>query len=549
MLPTSSSRLSSARANRLSRAKPLSSLLVLRPIVFVSPLRHHSTTKPLSASIATTLDSKYPAQSHHAWYGYTSRSIGSVSGESIPPSSALASQQVSSTISIGPPPPCPSIVLPTVQQQQQQPVQSSDTQVKEKTFYRRDLPSHLTSFTSADGRRLFKECIASNTAEIYFSLSGNFTTQSEPSFCGLGSLAMVLNALCIDPGKKWKGVWRWYSDTMLECCRPLGDISKNGVTFTELACLARCNGLRVESKRADQVTKEEFLSDLQRCCGSEDTHMIVSFSRKALGQTGDGHFSPVGAYHPDENKVLVLDTARFKYPSYFCDADLLYEAMKGIDKVTGLPRGYFILTRGETKPIALTKLASHIVDWPHLTDLFLTTLPHRLRSLSPISILDDVVRHVLSCLPNEKGFFLSLQRPGVDLASPAEESGKLASDHATQVDRLIAQTRLNPIFGAVQRVVEGTPGMRPLVGIHKQEDVESAIALATIFMLAAPRECFVTLPDAVLSAVEACRSAAVLGRTPLLRQEVERIGEQLQTLLNTYCKCGKRKGFCGPEKQ
>jgi hypothetical protein len=29
---------------------------------------------------------------------------------------------------------------------------------------------------------------------------------------------------------------------------------------------------------------------------------------------GDGHFSPVGGYHAGKDLVLILDTARFKYP-------------------------------------------------------------------------------------------------------------------------------------------------------------------------------------------------------------------------------------------
>ncbi len=28
---------------------------------------------------------------------------------------------------------------------------------------------------------------------------------------------------------------------------------------------------------------------------------------QALGQTGDGHFSPVGGYHPDKDLVLLMD--------------------------------------------------------------------------------------------------------------------------------------------------------------------------------------------------------------------------------------------------
>ena len=38
--------------------------------------------------------------------------------------------------------------------------------------------------------------------------------------------------------------------------------------------------------------------------------VVVSYSRKALGQTGDGHYSPVGGYHKDTDQVLTLDVAR-----------------------------------------------------------------------------------------------------------------------------------------------------------------------------------------------------------------------------------------------
>lgn len=34
----------------------------------------------------------------------------------------------------------------------------------------------------------------------------------------------------------------------------------------------------------------------------------VSYTRKAFGQTGDGHFSPIGGYHSARDLVLILDT-------------------------------------------------------------------------------------------------------------------------------------------------------------------------------------------------------------------------------------------------
>ncbi|KAI9168164.1 hypothetical protein H9P43_007536 [Blastocladiella emersonii ATCC 22665] len=226
--------------------------------------------------------------------------------------------------------------------------QTEQSQLLNSTFYRRPLPEHLVAFTSPEGKRLFKESLAEGFAENYFALAGTFTTQSEPAYCGLGSLAMVLNALEVDPKKRWKGGWRWYSDEMLECCAPLDVIKKKGITFREFSCMAKCNGLSVIAKQADQVSLDEFVADLRASCSNgfpTDTHMVVSFSRKALGQTGDGHFSPITAYHAGSNKALILDTARFKYPSYFADVELLYQSLQLVDKETGLPRGYFLLQR------------------------------------------------------------------------------------------------------------------------------------------------------------------------------------------------------------
>ncbi|KAJ2299444.1 hypothetical protein IWW54_006486, partial [Coemansia sp. RSA 2705] len=212
------------------------------------------------------------------------------------------------------------------------------------TFYRRSLPAHLVSFTSTDGRQLFKEALNDGFAEGYFNLAGNFTVQSEPAYCGPSSLAMVLNALEVDPGRRWKGVWRWYSDELLESCRPAADVKANGITFDQFLCLASAHA-HVVVKRGAQASRAEFLRDIQYVTRRDDVFMVLSFARGVLGQTGDGHFSPVGAYHPRTNRALVLDSARYKYPSWFADVDLLYDALQPADPETGRPRGYFLVSR------------------------------------------------------------------------------------------------------------------------------------------------------------------------------------------------------------
>jgi glutathione gamma-glutamylcysteinyltransferase len=69
---------------------------------------------------------------------------------------------------------------------------------------------------------------------------------------------MVLNALAIDPRRTWKGSWRWFHEQMLDCCRPLEDVKREGITLPQAACLARCNGARAELHRYGSFTLEEL---------------------------------------------------------------------------------------------------------------------------------------------------------------------------------------------------------------------------------------------------------------------------------------------------
>ncbi|KAF8940634.1 hypothetical protein BGZ47_007678 [Haplosporangium gracile] len=215
--------------------------------------------------------------------------------------------------------------------------------VLDSTFYRRDLPAHLDSFTSLRGKKLFQEMIAAGTGECFFRLCTSFNTQSDPAFCGVSSLSMVLNALEIDPRRQWRGVWRWYSDEQLDCCTSVEVMKQKGITFNQFSCLARCHA-KVSAKRADRTTIEQFRQDIKLVSTSDQVHMVLSFSRAALGQTGSGHFSPVGGYHADEDKVLVLDTARFKYPPFFATVQELWESLLPVDPETGECRGYFLVS-------------------------------------------------------------------------------------------------------------------------------------------------------------------------------------------------------------
>ena len=213
------------------------------------------------------------------------------------------------------------------------------------SLYRRALPETAIAFASQKGKALFAEALATKGLDGYFPLAEQYHTQSEPTFCGLGSLVVALNALAIDPERSWKGPWRWFSEELLDCCLPLAAVRERGLALDEVACLARCNGADVEVQRAGASNMKRWRAALATAA-TGDAVVIAAYDRAAIGQTGSGHYSPLGGYHATKNLVLVLDVARFKYPAHWMDADRLWQAMQRIDPATSQARGWLVIRPG-----------------------------------------------------------------------------------------------------------------------------------------------------------------------------------------------------------
>lgn len=243
------------------------------------------------------------------------------------------------------------------------------------SFHKRILPLSLISLSSRKGKDLFREALGHGSMESFFPLSEQFVTQSEPALCSLSSLAMVLNALSFDPKRIWKGAWRWVSEDMLKCesadsCgHSFEKIKVDGMDFNEFEALAHCHGVQIQSHRAareeieiegslctthkrglvcESTHKrglESFRNEVRSISASDEatSFIIVNFSRKHIQQSGSGHFSPIGGYHPEKDLVLVMDTARFKYPPFWVPTEQLYKSMAEKDENTGRERGYFVI--------------------------------------------------------------------------------------------------------------------------------------------------------------------------------------------------------------
>lgn len=220
------------------------------------------------------------------------------------------------------------------------------------SFHRRPLPADLIAFGSPEGRALLADAIAQGTAEAFFPLVAHLHTQSEPAWCGLGTLVTVLNALQIDPGRTWKGSWRWFGEEMLTCCKSLDLATAEGLTLLEVGCLARCNGADVLVFPAEPDTLDAFRQTLLASVRApEGPFVVANYARGVLGQTGSGHFSPLAAWHAATDRVLVLDVARFKYPPHWVPTEQLWRAMSEPDPASSGPRGWLVLDRAQQPPL------------------------------------------------------------------------------------------------------------------------------------------------------------------------------------------------------
>lgn len=186
------------------------------------------------------------------------------------------------------------------------------------SFYQRTLPDNLVDLTSQQGKKRFAAAFAAGTAESFFPLVSQYQTQSHPALCGLTTLTIILNTLKIDPDRVWMHPWRWFAESLLDCCLDIDSAKVAGVTMDELACTGRCNGANVKVMRncSEDEARAILLNAVQQQPPGREMFVAVSYSRTALNQTGSGHFSPIAAFDEETNSVLILDTARFKVRSF-----------------------------------------------------------------------------------------------------------------------------------------------------------------------------------------------------------------------------------------
>jgi hypothetical protein len=181
-----------------------------------------------------------------------------------------------------------------------------------------------------------------------------FVLQANLAYCGVASSVMALNSLGVPaPAVPGYGPYRFWTQTNLFAAAappiPTAEsVARRGLTLAQLAGLLAAQGIPVQRWHGDQLSFPQFRSLLVRSLSDPQDRLLVNYHRPALGQQGGGHISPLGAYDPASDRVLILDVARYRYPPAWVPTASLWRAIRTIDPDSGASRGLVRISRAPT---------------------------------------------------------------------------------------------------------------------------------------------------------------------------------------------------------
>jgi hypothetical protein len=191
--------------------------------------------------------------------------------------------------------------------------------------------------------------MAAQNRQQFFLVAPYLDTQQNLAFCGPASMAAVLNSLGIPrPYAATLHPYRYFTQDNLftpatQRIKSYALVSAQGMTLAEFTEFLNALGVRAVSHYADGLEIEALRTLVRSALENPARRLVVNYSRKPLGQVGDGHLSPVAAYDEASDSVLVLDVAKFKYPPTWVPLGELLQAMRTTDPDSGKSRGMVLI--------------------------------------------------------------------------------------------------------------------------------------------------------------------------------------------------------------
>lgn len=235
--------------------------------------------------------------------------------------------------------------------------------------------TRLVPFASNEGMHRLGR---SQAKQDFAALANQFEAQYNGAFCGPTSAAIVLNAMAPSlassltaypkdttrlraddtkfmPAGANPIVPRLTQDSVIERgpktrAQVLGEptmingrsVQDFGYQLHQFAALLDAHGVRTTTVVADDAQSDQRIrSDLINNLARNGDYVIVNYQRAAVGQTGGGHISPLGAYDAATDTVLVMDVNPVAAGWVWMPMFTLIKGMRTFDTVSN--RGYVMV--------------------------------------------------------------------------------------------------------------------------------------------------------------------------------------------------------------
>lgn len=215
------------------------------------------------------------------------------------------------------------------------------------TVWALPLPKQLIALDSPQGRELLA---TSQAQQDFLGLMSYFVTQESQAYCGVASSVVALNALGVAaPLSPVFAPYRlftqdnFFNAEVLKITRPQV-VNMRGMTLAELAGALKKLNVSVQLGYAEETNLPQFRKLVVSVLRNKNRALIVNFHRSSLGQPGAGHLSPIAAYNQKQDRVLVLDVSRYKYPPYWAKLEDLWRGMEKIDNDSKRSRGFLVIS-------------------------------------------------------------------------------------------------------------------------------------------------------------------------------------------------------------
>jgi hypothetical protein len=178
----------------------------------------------------------------------------------------------------------------------------------------------------------------------FYELVSYYHPQKTSGYCGLASLAIVLNALHIEapadsaflPANAHSQDNLLWSDKTLKITQHRSLLTA-GLTIEQLKKIAELYNAKVKIiSLSDKTSYEEAKSTIILAIDDKNGFVIINYDRKKLSQKGGGHFSTIGGYDSHTDRFLIMDVAGYKYPMVWVDAQDLIKAASTKDGSRGI---------------------------------------------------------------------------------------------------------------------------------------------------------------------------------------------------------------------